>query len=137
MKLIELAKDAYQIVACMEGDACPVAVDLFGSNVGTYAYRMGLVQMLEHIASNGFQGLPSKKCHLANRENGIYELIKGNQRLFFFHGEAKQIVVCTSLATKQGQKANKQSVKHAIRMKAEYMAANSNQTLEVVENEDE
>ena len=73
MKLKVLAKGEYEIVAVMDGDACPAEAFLTEGPSDTDATRAGLVAMLEQVAQSGFHGVPGKWCHEANKKEQVYE----------------------------------------------------------------
>lgn len=90
MKLLEMSHAQYKIAAVVDeqGDklTCPV-YEFFESIEKQYQGSAdGLLALIERIANNGMQGLSSKLCHLVDEDNKIYELIKGDLRLFFFKG---------------------------------------------------
>lgn len=122
----------------MEDDTCQVLDELLADPpANTKSNREGLLVLLEHIAEAGLAGLPSSLCHIVDYDNDIYELIKGSKRLFFFRGQGKRVVICTSLATKKSQKADPKHVRKAVRLKGSYAEACKNNSLEVLTNEDE
>lgn len=133
MKLQALFTDAYQIVAVVDGDDCPAQDFLTNREADQQASSSGLLDMMAHIAQNGFQGVPSKWTHEANKNHGIYELIRGRLRLFYFHGKGSQIIVCTGGAVKNGKKANPQEVEKAINYKKDYFKAAEINQLELIE----
>lgn len=136
MLLKELFDDKYQILAVMEGDACPTEDFFDNGEASTQASRVGLAQMLEHVAAHGLQDIPPKWTHEASKDKGILEFIKGDLRLFFFKGQGRQITVCTVGALKKGQKADKASVNKSVKMKSDYFAAAQSNTIEVIKDED-
>jgi len=137
MRVKVLAKAIFEVVAFMDGDDCPAEKFLFEGEATTEASRTGLLEMLQYVAENGFQKVPSSWTHEANKKDGIYEFIKGSLRLFYFKGKEGQIAVCVSGAMKKGQKADKAAVKQAITVKAEYLKAVKNNTCEVIEDDTE
>lgn len=137
MKVKILFEDAYRVVGVMEGDQCASVDFLTQGESSTSAYRSGLANMLEYVATNGLQVMPVAWSHEVDKANGIYEFIKGPLRLFYFKGLNGEIAVCTSGVRKSGQKADKAAVAHAIALKKQYMSAVKNNTYEVAEDEDE
>lgn len=133
MKIQALFTDAYQIVAVLDGDDCPAQDFLTNRGADQEANSTGLLEMMGHISKSGFRNTPSKWTHEANKNNGIYELIKGRLRLFYFHGKGNQIIVCTGGAVKNGKKANPQEVAKAIKYKEDYFKAIEGNTLELIE----
>jgi hypothetical protein len=137
LKLKVLAEGEYEIVAVMDGDACPAEAFLTEGPSDTYATRAGLVEMLKEVAQSGFHGVPGKWCHEANKKEQVYEFIKGPLRLFYFKGSGKQIAVCTGGARKKGNKADAGAVAFAAGMRKAYFKAVKENTLEIVSDEED
>ena len=120
----------------MDGDNCPALDFIMNGEESTEATRQGLLEMLQFVAENGLDNCPGKWIHEANKQENIYEFIKGKLRLFFFKGKSGQIAVCTSGKIKDSRKADKASVKKASTWRKEYLEAIASNTL-TVEYEDE
>lgn len=135
MKLKRLAFNRFEIVAVMDGDECPAESFLLHDEKSTMAARHGLVQMLDKVAEEGLQKVPSAWFHEANKELDIYEFIKGPLRLFFFKGKNRQIAVCTTGVKKSGQKADPAAVKKAAKWRGEYYEALKNDALITVSDD--
>lgn len=127
MRLKQLYKSAYEIVAVMDGDDC-TAYDFIVS-----ADAKGLQYMLSIVAEKGLGGVPSAWFHSANPEKTVFAFRKGDFRLFFFKGKNKQIAVCTAGGRKQGQKADKALASAADDLRKVYDAACVANTIEVIE----
>lgn len=135
MKVKELAAEQYQIVAIMEGDDCP-AENFMSIGEATYeSNRDGLRNMLFHVARSGLDNLPPKWSHEVDKNNKIYEFIKGDLRLLFFKGSNGQIAVCTTGLIKKTKKVDKSAVEAASRYRDAYFEAIKNGTLEVITDE--
>ncbi len=137
MRLKLLFEGEYQILGVMHGDECEADDFLQQGEATLHASRVGLAAIMQHIAENGLQNAPPVWVHEVNKKHGIYEFVKGDLRLFFFHGKNKQIAVCSAGVVKKGQKADKSAVKKAANLQEAYSAAVADQTLEVVQDEDE
>jgi hypothetical protein len=135
LKLKQLAVDTYQVLAVMEGERCPALDFLTDGEETTRSSREGLGYMLGKVAEMGFDKLPTKWCHEANKNDQIYEFIKGDLRLFYFKGVDNEIAVCSGGVMKKGKKVDKASVAKAIAMKKAYWAAKGNNTCEVIQDE--
>ena len=112
MKLQTLLKDKYSIAAVVETknavDTCP-AIDFLNEIESEFQSNAdGIYTLMTYIAENGLQNISSKQCHLVDRENKIFELIKGNIRVFFFKGHRDLIVIATHGIIKKSQKTKKQ-----------------------------
>jgi hypothetical protein len=130
-----LSQDVYRVLAVKEGERCPAEDFLTQGEKTTAAYRAGLVRFIQEIARNGLQQVPSAWWHEANKEHGIYELIKGPLRLFFFKGANGDIAVCTEGTRKSGQKADKARVQKAIQYKKTYLTAIEKNTCELEQHD--
>ncbi|MNK90270.1 hypothetical protein D3C87_1103140 [compost metagenome] len=133
MRVQLLAEDSFQVVAIMTGDKCPAVDFLSAGEKATAASRKGLLRMIEHIAEHGLGGLPVAWSHEVNKDEGIYELVKGDLRLFFFKGKDRQITVLTSGIMKKGRKVDALSVARAIALKKEYLSAQQRNLLKVID----
>lgn len=136
MKLKKLySGQSYTIVATFDGTSCPVKDFLTTKDENIVSYAAGFDVMLKHIAANGFESAPVAWTHLAsNKKAGVYELIKGPYRLFYFKGEGNMIAVCTIVTRKHGQKADKGSVNLSITKKSDYQTAIQDGHIEITED---
>ena len=121
----------------MDGNECPLEEFLKSDDANTLSARLGLLEMFQHISENGWENTPSKWSHEANKENKIFEFIKGKWRIFFFKGEGNQIAICTSWLYKKTKKVDVASVNRAIEYKKQYELAIQNDELEIEESDDE
>ena len=81
----------------------------------------GFKVLFERYAAMGRQGLTSDMFHEANKEEGIWEFVKGRLRVFCFLDRG-DLVILTHGAIKKSQKASHSEVVHAVRVKKEYLA---------------
>ncbi len=124
MKLLSISQAQYQVAAVVDehGDkpACPV-YEFFAAIEKHYQGSAdGLLALIERIANRGTQGLSSKLCHLVDEENKIYQLIKGDLRLFFFKGHCDLIVIASHGTIKKSQHTKISDKNRAIRYKKRY-----------------
>lgn len=122
----------FRVVGVMDGDECPAEDFLLSGEASTRASRIGLIQMIQYVATDGLQGTPAGWWHEASKADGVYEFRKGDLRLFFFKGVGGEIAVCTCGVVKKGSKADKAAVSKAARLRQEYMAAIQNNSYEVI-----
>ena len=127
---------ACDVVAVMEGDSCPAEDFLAKGDLSTESYREGLYEMLVHVSRMGIEMVPQAWKHEANKQEAIYEFIKGPLRLFFFKGAGRQVAVCTSGVRKKGNKTDKGAVAKAAALRVGYEKAVQSQTLEVFIDEE-
>jgi hypothetical protein len=135
MKLKELvARARYRVVAVMDGADCPAEtfIDEAVGEAAQKASRTGLKVFLEYIAQHGLNGLPPAWCHCVDKNEQIYELIKGDLRLFFFQGAGDTICVCTHGGMKKGQKVNPKDVRQAAQDRFQYRQALKTSEIEIV-----
>ncbi len=137
MRVKILYESTFQVVGIMTGDECPSEKFLKEGEKKTLASRQGLFTVLKHVAENGLTGLPRAWSHEVSKNEAIYEFIKGDLRLFFFHGDGKQIAVCTTGLIKKKQKVDEQAVRKAVTYKNEYFDAVKSNECEVIDDEDE
>lgn len=132
MQVKVLFEGQYQIVGVLDGDHCEAEDFLANGEASTQSARVGLVQMLEFLAENGLEKASSAWLHEANKNERIYEFIKGPLRLFFFKGSKGQIAVCTTGVRKKGAKADKAAVNAAATLREAYETAIESDTLEII-----
>lgn len=132
MRITILAEDRYQVVATMEGDACPTLDFLEQGEEATRSWRNNLSIFLEHIAREGFRDVSAAQVREASKIEKILEFRKGDLRLFFFKGQGHQIAVCTAGLVKKGQRADKGAVAKAADLRRKYFLAVEDDTIEVI-----
>lgn len=137
MKVKILFEAQFKIVATMDGEECPAERFLLEGEEATEGSRTGMVQILEFLAENGLGKASHAWMHEASKKEEIYEFIKGPLRLFFFKGSDGQIAVCTEGVRKKGKKANKLAVARAAAWRVDYESAVKEQTLEIIEDEED
>lgn len=113
----------FRVVCISDGNSYPVEDFLSSDDENIQSYLDGLKEMIEFAAENGLAACSSKWLHEANKEERIYEFIKGPIRVFFFKGQAETIAVCTGYTRKSGKKADKSSVKFAVTKRKAYFKA--------------
>ena len=78
-------------------------------------------ELFRRYATDGDQRLPASLFHMVDQNNGIYQFIRGDLRVFCFiyMGNA----VLTHGAIKRSQKVDPQEVQRAVRMKGDFLRA--------------
>lgn len=84
------------------------------------ASRNRLLGLFEVVARDGLSALSSQQFHLVDQEHGIYEFIAGRLRVLFFKGASGQMVICTHLFMKKGQKTPDEEKSKAVKLKKRY-----------------
>lgn len=114
MKTKIVAEGQYVISSVLKGGKC-LLVDSSLCTDSNYSSSFSkLINVIQRIAENGLQNIPLSLSHVVNKNPKIFELIRGDLRLFYFHGHKNRIVICTELITKKTGKVDKQVVKRAI-----------------------
>lgn len=130
-----LVEGRYTVAAVMHGDECPTEQFLTEGEERYRAQRVGLADIIERIANEGWPGISRSMTHEVDKRRKIYELIKGDLRLFYFHGKDRTLVICTSGVIKKGQKVNKKAVDEADRYRRDYDAASDDTSIDWVNEE--
>lgn len=60
--------------------------------------------MMGHIATHGFDNLPPKWSHEIDKDEKLFELIKGKLRIPYFRGSGDRIIICGPGFVKKTQK---------------------------------
>lgn len=134
MKVKVLVKDQYVILVTMKGNSCPIEESSLARD-----YKRdfeGLLDMLQRAAQSGFHQFSSAQSHEINKNPKILEFIRGRLRLIYFHGQGKDIVVCTELFLKKTKKVPRALVEKAIKVNNAYLKSCQENTLEVMDEED-
>lgn len=137
MKLLSISQAQYTVAAVIDEkddrQACPVYQFFESIDKQYQGSADGLLALIERIANNGTQGLNSKLCHLVDEDNKIFELIKGDLRLFFFKGHCDLIVIATHVIIKKSQKTKNSDKNRAISHKKHYQKAHDNKCIKILE----
>jgi len=86
--------------------------------------------LFERYAAAGRLQLTTAVFHEANKQEGIWQFIKGRLRVFCFMDEDGTLLVLTHGAIKKQQKADRQEVARAVRLRDAYLSAKRNGNLE-------
>lgn len=95
----------------------------------------GFKALFERYAKGGRQNLTESLFHEANKENGIWEFIKGQLRIYCFKDDRGQLIILSHGILKKSQKAKTEDIQKAVKLRREYLNAKENGTLEVTSNE--
>ncbi len=137
MKLQILAKNKFTVAAVIvekDEDTSPLIDFLYELPYQYQASVGGISLIIESIAEKGFEALNTKQCHCVDKNNKIYELIKGAIRVFFFKGHCDVIVVATHGVIKKTQKTPKREIDIAIKYKKQYQQAHDSNNLLMTED---
>ncbi|CCE21999.1 type II toxin-antitoxin system RelE/ParE family toxin [Methylotuvimicrobium alcaliphilum] len=137
MKLKVLHRTRYTIAAAMNGDECETETFLNDISTKYQASAEGLIHLIERIAEHGLDGLSTKLCHLVDKENKIYELIKGDLRLLFFKGHCDILIITSHGFLKKSQKTPDNEKNKAVRYKKQYQQAHDAENIDLIEDREE
>ncbi len=134
--LLESPSAHHKVVAVMDGDECLTEVFLNDLADNYQASAHGLLRLIEQIVERGLEVLSTKQCHQVDKENKIYELIKGDIRLLFFKGHGNTLIVTTHAFIKKTKKTPEKDKSKAIRYKKEYQLAHDKNQIDFIREED-
>ena len=135
MELKLLAKDKYKVAAVTANGKCPAEDFLLSLDAAYRASSDGLFELLDRVSQDGLDDISPTLSHEVDKNEKIYELIKGKLRLFFFKGEGDLLVICTTGLIKKTPKVDKKAVAKAITCKNQYLNAVKQNTLVILEIE--
>lgn len=133
MQILVTHSDQYRIGAVGNAEACEPIDMLMSLGANYQASADGLFDLLDRISKEGLADISTKLSHRVDANENIYELIKGDLRLFYFKPEEGFLIICTSALIKKSQTVDPKHVKKAIRLKHEYLEAVKQNTLIVIE----
>ena len=128
MKLLRLEADKQNVVAIVKertgaDDECPVLDFLHTQPKETAKSALGFKSLFQRYAKDGKAGLTTSSFHPANKEEGIWEFIKGRLRIFCFVDNKNNLIILSHGILKKGQKADPTEVACAVRNKKKYYEA--------------
>ena len=133
MQVLVTHSNQYKIGAVGNAESCESIDFLMELGANYHASAYGLFDLLERISKDGLRDIPTKLSHRVDENENIYELIKGDLRLFYFKSDENFLIICTSALIKKSQTVDPKHVKKAIRLKHEYLEAVKQKTLIVIE----
>lgn len=133
MQILVMHSNQYKIGAVGNPSACESVEFLMNPEACYQASADGLLVLLERISHEGLANISDVLSHCVDKNEKIYELIKGKLRLFYFKTEDDFLIICTTGLIKKTQAVDQKHVKKAIRLKHEYLEAVKQNTLIVIE----
>ena len=133
MEVLVLYNDQYKIGAVGNAKSCESIDSLMELDANYQASADGLFKLLDRISREGLVDISSKLSRRVDENENIWELRKGDLRLFYFKTEDDFLIICTSALIKKTQAVDQKHVKKAIRFKHEYLEAVKQHTLIVIE----
>ena len=134
MQILVMHSNQYKVGAVGNSDSCESIDFLMNLEAGYQASADGLHGLLERISLEGLSNISDILSHCVDKKEKIYELIKGKLRLFYFKTEDDFLIICTTGLIKKTQTVDQKHVKKAIRLKHEYLEAVKQNTLIVIED---
>ncbi|MFT7338142.1 MAG: hypothetical protein ACI92B_001471 [Marinobacter maritimus] len=126
IKVIELGKDRYTVVAAADDRKGKVECGLLGfierclDEKQYHGAATGLFKLIEIFAADGSEGLTTDQSHFVDQQHKIYQLKKGDLRVLYFYADDKSIVICSHGFIKSSKKADKKEVSKALKLQKEY-----------------
>ncbi len=118
----------------MDGGECDVHKDLLNGLPHQYKKSgISLLNKLKIISERGLTLFSSEIIHEVSKSEKIYEIVQGNLRLIFFHGNNEIIAICTEIVIKKTQKTKPAVVNKAAKIRKAYFEAASNKSLIIIE----
>lgn len=139
MKLIKVLSGKNAIVAPLldggadEDPTSEVQQFLLNAAPDMQASAQGVYALLKRYATDGRDKLTSGNFHEANKQEAIWEFVKGRLRIFCYVDSNESLVLLSHGAVKKTQKADKSEVAKAVRLKQAYLAAKKAGTVELIE----
>lgn len=136
MKLRFIEKGRYSVAVTIEQSGHCEVLDFLKNIPPNYqSSAKGFRSLFERYAKGGRQLLTESLFHEANKENDIWEFIKGQLRIYCFKDDRGQLVILSHGIVKKSQKAKKQDIEKAFKLREEYLKAKEKGEIEVLENE--
>lgn len=137
MRLVKFISHNFHIVSLgiedEKGALSPkILAELEGLGAKYQASAQGAFTLLERYSKQGRHGLTSGQLHEANKEKKIWEIKKGDIRIYFFEDRGK-LLVASHAILKKTQKAQKKDINRAVALREKYLSAQENGTLEVID----
>lgn len=139
MKLQRLNSRLWEVTAVIhesEDEICCPLIDFLANLGKQYEGSVsGLFDFFERFSNSGRDTFNDDLCHYVDKDEKIWEFVKGDIRVLWFYGDSR-LIICTHAFLKKGQKVPKKEVKRAIVMKADYEKAAKNGQIEIIEDSD-
>ena len=87
MQVLVTHSNQYKIGAVGNAESCESIDFLMELGANYHASAYGLFDLLERISKDGLRDIPTKLSHRVDENENIYELIKGDLRLFYFKSD--------------------------------------------------
>ncbi len=118
MQILVLHSNQHKVGAVGNLDSCEPIDSLMNLQATYQASADGLLVLLERISKEGLSNISTKLSHRVDENENIYELIKGDLRLFYFKTAEDFLIICTSALIKKSNAVDQKHVRKAIRLKS-------------------
>lgn len=140
MKLQRLESSLWDVTAPIHesnGEQFCSLVDFLASLGKQYEGSVsGLFDLFERFATSGRETFNDDLCHYVDKDEKIWEFVKGDIRVLWFYGAGNRIIICTHGFIKKSQKTPQKEINRAISIKEQYLKAEKNKTIEIIEDSD-
>lgn len=121
MRLLPLISERWTVLAPGNGpNDCPVLEFLKERQSNEKASVRGMRALFRRYACEGRAGLTTDQFHLANKEERIWEFVKGRIRIYCFEDSDGALVILTHGAIKKTQKTARENLKKAVSIRDAY-----------------
>ena len=137
MRLKLLSNGTWKVLAEVDSHgACALEAALvrYSQSKQYSAAVNGFLALWERIPLEGPRRFGTDLYHRVDHEHDIYEFIKGDLRLYCFEAEGR-LVVCSHVDKKSTQKTKDRDKQRAIELRRRYLKAESDKSLEIIEDE--
>ncbi len=128
MRLKLLERGEWQVCAVIDDSAeddpcCPLLEFLIELPKKHHGSRAGLFKFLREFATHGPRNFNSEQCHYVDKEEKIWQFVKGDLRILWFYGDERKLIICTHGFVKSSAKTPISQKEHAIAIKQKYLTA--------------
>lgn len=124
MKLLVVEKGVNEVCDIVESEESAALRFLSNAAPNTQAAAKGFRALFRRYAEAGRSKLTAELFHEVDNENGIWEFVRGQLRVFCFM-DGGRLLILTHGTVKKTKKVDRQEVARAIRRKEAYLAEKS------------
>lgn len=139
MKLQRLESRSWDVTAVLDehdGDLyCPLIDFLTDLGKQYEGAASGLFDFFHRFSVSGRDTFNDELCHYVDKDEKIWEFIKGDIRVLWFYGNGSRIIICSHAFIKKSRKTPEKEVNRAISVKKKYEVAAKKGRVEIIEEE--
>lgn len=141
MKIYPLNSKAWSVYAVVNesdpnDETCELLDFLDGLPAKFHGSRDGMFQYFERFATLGQSAFNDAICHYVDKDEKIWEFIKGDIRVLWFYAGHDRVIICNHGFIKSSNKTPNSDKKKAIKAKKQYLNDKANNDIVIVEPED-